>query len=156
MKFVSFIFSEYIFSSLALHHYQQTCTVPWRSHFKDTNIAPLPASLGCTSIEFLYLPLCIGIFSLLLPLFIYFIQDCASTLIYFMGRRGSLLIESMRGYPSIEAYIRSLILVHSFIFPPFPSLLDQISLKTPKHKNSSVGMRFPAQTWISLFNTRIS
>jgi len=48
---------------------------------------------------------------------------------------GSQLIERRRVFPFREGYIRPMILVFPFIFPPCPSLLDWINLKTPKHKN---------------------
>lgn len=63
------------------------------------------------------------------------------------AEKGSQIIKSRIGFPFREAYIRPLIFSFSFIFSAYPSLHDWMSLKTSKHKNLSVGMRFVKYTW---------
>jgi len=146
MKFVSLRFSEYNFSSLVLLHCQRALKVPWRSHFRNKNISLLPTSLDSTPTEFLSSLLYTRIISLISPLFIYLYRNVHQHFFVSWEKEGSQLIDRGRGCPFREAYIRPLILVCLFIFSPFPSLLDQINLKTLKDKESSVGMRFPQWT----------
>jgi len=155
MKFTSSRFSKYSFSSPVSLYYQQAWTVPRWSYFRDTNITPMSASLDNTLMELLASDLYTWSLSLLSPLFILY-RIVHQHLFISCAKEGSQLIERKIGFPFREAYIRPLILVFSFIFSPCPSLVKWIRLKTQKHKDPSVGMRFPKYTWRSWYDTWLS
>lgn len=124
VQFASFRISQYGFSSLVLLYCQQAQTVPCWSHYKNTNIAPFLVGLDNTLIELLASPFCARSLSLLSPLFIYFIQDCAQELIHFMGRRGILTFFGVGEFVPSKKHIETFDLAFACLgFSPFPPLL---------------------------------
>lgn len=124
--------------------------------FLISSVSPLPEGLDSTPTKFLASPLYARRISLLSPLFIVLYRTIHWHLFISWAEEGYRNIESRRVCPFKEAHIRPLILLFSFRFFPCPSLLNWIILKTPKHNNSSVDVRFPEWTWRSWFDTRLS